>query len=90
MCDQNECTQKVIKPLTKAQLFRKQSQGVNQKIKMTKEELYQSNLAANKRYYEKNRDRLKAQKLSYYHANKEKILKRNKEARDRKKAEKLI
>ena len=86
MCDhQNE---KVIKQLTKAQLFRKESQGVNQKIRMTKDELYQSNLDANQRYYEKNRERLKAQKLIYYHENRERILKRNKEARLRKKAEK--
>jgi hypothetical protein len=82
--NQNE---KVIKTLTKAQLFRKQSQGV--RTKMTEKELYQSNLDANKKYYENNRERLKVQKLAYYHANRDKILMRNKEARDRKKVEKL-
>ena len=79
---------KVIKPLTKAQIFRKESQGIEIKNKMTKDELYKSNLDANQRYYEKNRERLNAQKLAYYHKNRDKILKRNKEKRDRKKAEK--
>ena len=83
--NQNE---KVIKQLTKAQIFRKQSQGV--RTKMTQEELYQSNLDANKKYYNANKDRLKVQKLAYYHANRDKILMRNKEIRDRKKAQKLL
>jgi len=81
--NQNE---KVIKTLTKAQIFRKQSRGV--RTKMTDEQLYQSNLDANKKYYENNRERLKVQKLAYYHANRDKILMRNKESRDRKKVEK--
>tara|TARA_R110000803_G_scaffold92570_3_gene160071 strand:- start:2444 stop:2713 length:270 start_codon:yes stop_codon:yes gene_type:complete len=77
----------IKKKLTKAQIFRKESKG-GIKIKMSKDELYKSNLDANKRFYERNRDRLKSQKLEYYHANREKILERNRERRLKKKAEK--